>query len=281
MDAGSSLARVRAGVVALLVGLVVACGSAPAAPPTSSARTTGSLASELDKLRARGTLVVAIRVEAPPANRTMGDPAHAQKRAFEIAVANLVATAVLGPNARVELRSLGGDRLAGLDQGADIAMTVETPTAKDRALISSPYAASAVVLAARDGGPVGRVDDVANRSVVVAMDELGARDLAQSFFQQRGISVTLDTAQGVNGAVTALEADRAVALVGDGIGVNVLLTERKLVIVSAVASRPYVIATRKNAPDVAAAVDAALKAALASGAIRGEAAKAGFPYQAP
>ena len=113
------------------------------------------------------------------------------------------------------------------------------------------------------------------------MDELGARDLAQSFFQQRGISVTLDTAQGVNGAVTALEADRAVALVGDGIGVNVLLTERKLVIVSAVASRPYVIATRKNAPDVAAAVDAALKAALASGAIRGEAAKAGFPYQAP
>jgi ABC-type amino acid transport substrate-binding protein len=211
----------------------------------------------------------------------MGDPAHAQKRAFETAVASLVATAVLGPNAKIELRSVGGDRLAALDQGADLVMTVETPTAKDRALISSPYAASSVVLAARQGGPIQRADDLSGKSVVVAMDELGARDLAQSFFQQRGIVATLDNAQGVNGAVSTLEADRAAALVGDGIGVNVLLTERKLVIITAVAARPYVIATRKNAPDLASAVDVALKAALASGAIRGEAAKAGFPYAAP
>ena len=113
------------------------------------------------------------------------------------------------------------------------------------------------------------------------MDELGARDIAQSYFQQRAVTVTLDNYQGVNGAATALDSDRAVAIVGDGIGVAVIAGERKLKVITALASRPFVIATRKNAPDLAAAIDTALKDALARGAIKDAAMKAGFPYQAP
>src|SRR5207245_2283974 len=69
-------------------------GRAPAAP--ASAAPT----SALDALRAKGTLVVAIRVEAPPPDRNAGDPAHAQKRAFEAAVALILAQRILGPNAK-------------------------------------------------------------------------------------------------------------------------------------------------------------------------------------
>src|SRR5439155_14991264 len=271
--AGSSLTRARAGVVALLVGLVVACGSAPAAPLTSSARTTGSPASELDKLRARGTLVVAIRVEAPPANRAMGDPAHAQKRAFESAVATLVANAIFGPSVKVQLQSQGGDRLGALDQGADIAMVSEAPTSRDRALISAPYAANSVVVAAKDGGPVAKIEDLAGKSVGFAQDELVTRDLAQMFFQQRSVAVTLDMYMGVSGAATALEADRAVAFVGDGIGVAVLASERKLKVVTTVTPRPYVIALPRSSTELAKAVNAALSDALKSGAIKDAATK--------
>ena len=274
----------------LCVPLVVACGptgvptdataaaarSAPA--PTAPASAPGG---ELDRIRSRGTLIVAIRVEAPPANRTMGDPAHAQKRAFETAVATFIATAVIGPGAKVQFQSGGGDRLLALGGGADLAMVTEAPTSRDRALISPPYTANSVVLATRNGATIARIEDLAGKSVGVAQDELVTRDLAQAFFQQRATAVTLDTYMGVNGATTALEGDKAAAFVGDGIGVAFLAVDRGLKVLLEITPRPYVVAVRQNAPDLATAVNAALRAALASGAVRDAAAKASFPYVAP
>src|SRR5207237_9032788 len=104
--------------------------SAPAArsATTSAAASVGG---ELASLRARGTLIVAIRVEAPPAERTAGDPAHGQKRAFEAAVAALIASRILAAAGKIQLRRTGRDRLSGLSQGADIAMTVDTAAARD------------------------------------------------------------------------------------------------------------------------------------------------------
>jgi ABC-type amino acid transport substrate-binding protein len=251
---------------------------APGSPSPSAATAAGG---ELEKLRARGTLIVAIRVEAPPPNRSAGDPAHAQKRAFEAAVAALVAQRIIGPNAKVELRSVGGDRLAALDQGADIAMTVDTAAGRDRAQLSVPYAANAIVLAAKSGGPVKALEDIRGGTIAVAMDELGAREVAQAYLQERGIAATLDTYMGVSGAATALEAGKASALIGDKVGVAVIAADRSLSIVAVIAQRPYVIAVRKTAPDVAKAISEALRAALDSGAIRDAAAKASFPYEAP
>jgi len=224
---------------------------------------------------------VAIRVEAPPANRAMGDPAHAQKRAFEIAVATMVANAVFGSAVKVQFQSQGGDRLAALPAGADIAMATSSPTAADRALISPPYAANSVVVAVRDGGPVAKVEDLAGKNVGVAMDELVTRDIAQQFFQSRSVTVTLDTFMGVNGGATALESDKASAFIGDGIGVAFIAADRKIKAIADVTPRPYVMAVRKSAPDLANAVNAALQDALKSGAIKDAALKAGFPYTAP
>ena len=271
--------------VLLVLALLVACGpasTAPTASPTRAASAVPSTATtEIDKIKARGTLVVAIRVEAPPLNRAMGDPAHAQKRAFETAVATLVAGAIFGPSVKVQLQSQGGDRLGALDQGADIAMVSEGPTSRDRALISSPYAANSVVVAAKDGGPVAKIEDLAGKSVGFAQDELVTRDLAQMFFQQRTVAVTLDMYMGVSGAATALEADRAVAFVGDGVGVAFVAAERNLKVVTTVTPRPYVIALPRSSTELAKAVNAALSDALKSGAIKDAATKAALPYTAP
>ena len=264
-----------AAIVLSLAVTNAACGPAPAAPASAAP------SSALDALRARGTLVVAIRVEAPPPDRNAGDPAHAQKRAFEAAVALILAQRILGPNAKIELRSTGADRLVGLDQGADIAMTVDTAAARDRALVSPPYAAASIVLAAKTGGPVKQLEDIRGAAVAVAMDELGARAIAQAFLQERAIAATLDTYMGVSGSATAVDAGKAVALIGDKIGVSVIAADRSLTTIVAIAQRPYVIAVRKSAPELAAAIADALRAALASGAIRDAATKAAFPYEAP
>src|SRR5205823_3527725 len=149
----------------LVLAILAACGPTASAPTVSPSRAASAAPSaattEIEKIKARGTLVVAIRVEAPPANRAMGDPAHAQKRVFETAVATLVANAIFGPSVKVQLQSQGGDRLGALDQGADIAMVSEGPTSRDRALISSPYAANSVVVAAKEGGSVAKLEDLA------------------------------------------------------------------------------------------------------------------------
>jgi ABC-type amino acid transport substrate-binding protein len=212
----------------------------------------------------------------------LGDPAHAQKRAFEIAVATLVAVAILGPQGKVELRPIGGDRVLALAQGADMTMVADTPTLRDRALVTPPYAAASIVLATKDGGSIARVEDLAGKVIAASQDEIGSRDAAQGFFQQRGIAVTLDTAAGhINGAATALDDGRASALAGDGIAVAVVAGERGLKVLAEIAPRPYVIAVRQGAGDLAIAVNAALRDALASGAIKEAAAKAAFPYGAP
>jgi len=274
----------RIGATVALVVILAACatgGSNAAASRPSPTSASPSVAGQLGELRARGTLIVAIRVEAPPPNRSAGDPAHAQKRAFEAAVAAIVATRVLGPNAKVELRSVGGDRLAALDQGADVVMTVDTAAARGRALITAPYAAGAIVLAAKTGGSVKQPEDLRGGTVAVAMDELGAREVAQTYLQERSITATLDSYMGVSGAATAVDAGRANAMIGDKVGTMVVAGERSLAIVAVIAQRPYVIAVRQTAPDLASAISDALRVALASGEIREAAAKAAFPFEAP
>jgi len=272
------------GATVVLALMLASCASTTSntAPSRSSSLTASpSAIGALGELRARGTLIVAIRVEAPPPSRTAGDPAHAQKRAFEAAVAAIVATRVIGPNAKVELRSVGGDRLAALDQGVDVVMTVDTAAARGRASISAPYAAGAIVLASKTGGPVKQLEDVRGATVAVAMDELGAREVTQAFLLERGITATLDNYMGVNGAATAVDAARATSMIGDKAGTLVVASERSLSIVTVIAQRPYVIAVRQTVPDLAAAISDALRAALASGEIREAAAKAAFPFEAP
>ena len=272
----------------VLIVLAAACGTAvPAtsANPTiasSIAPATPSAKSAIDQIKARGTLIVAVRQEAPnPPSKTMGDPAHAQKRAFEVAVATMVASAIFGPAVKVQFQNQGGDRIGLLASGVDLAMVTSSPASSDRALISPSYAANSVVVAAKDGGAVARIEDLAGKNVGVAQDELVTKDLAQQFFQQKSIAPTLDSYQGMFGASLALDDGKAVAVVGDGIGVAILAGERKLKVVGTVAQRPYVIAVRQDAKDLAAAVNAALQDALKSGAIKDAATRAGFPYTAP
>lgn len=193
----------------------------------------------------------------------------------------MLATKILGPTETVELRGLGGDRLAALDQGADLVMTVDTTAAHDRALISVPYAGAAIAITAKEGGTIRRIEDIGGQAIAVGQDELGARDVAQTVLQQRGIQATLANYMGVSGAIAAVEDGKAVAIIGDSVGLALVGSSRGLTLLAELAKRPYVVAARKSAPKLAAAIDDALKSLLASGEIRTAAVRAGFPYASP
>ena len=272
----------KAALWPMVASMVVACGS-PAATTQRAAVPSAAL-SELESLRARKTLVVSIRVEEPPAGRVPQDPAHKQKRAFEAAVAELLAQRIIGTGARVELRSAGGDRLAALDTAdVDIAMVASSPAIASRALLSTPYAAGAIVVAVPSASPVTRLEELAGKTVAVAQDELRAPELVPQALQQRGIQPTLRTVVGMGGATQLVYTGEAAAVVGDLTGLNVLLTERpgSFRVIGELERRPAVVAARQGARELIAAVNIALRDLLASGAISAAAAKAGLPYGAP
>ena len=265
----------------LFASLIVVCASPAAAPGRSAAPTA---AGELEALRARKTLVVSIRVEEPPTGRAPQDPAHKQKRAFEAAVAELLAQRIIGAGAKVELRSAGGDRVAALDSpDVDVAMIASSPASASRALLSTPYAAGAIVVAVPASSTITRVEELAGKTVAVAQDELRAPDLVPQALQQRGVQATLRTVMGMGGATQLVSSGEAAAAVGDQTGLSVLLAERpgSFRVIGELEKRPAVVATRSGARELIAAVNGALRDLLSSGAISAAAAKAGLPYTAP
>lgn len=266
--------------VGCLLALVVACAS----PSTATRTAAPAPAGELDTLRARKILVVSVRVEEPPSGKVPQDPAHKQKRAFEAAVAELLAQRIIGAGAKVELRSAGGDRIAALDSpGVDIAMVASSPANAARALLSTPYAAGAIVVAVPAASTVTKLEELSGKTVAVAQDELRAPDLTSQAFQQRAIQVTTRTVLGMGGASELAASGEAAAVVGDQTGLAVLLAERpgSFRFIGELEKRPFVVAARSGARELIAAVNGALRDLLASGAISAAATRAGLPYSAP
>lgn len=244
--------RLMRGLVATLVVMVlaIACTASTPTTATTTASASPSSADPLAAIRARGSLIIAIRVSAPPAGVQQQDVAHTQKRALEAAVATAVTRRIIGTAARVEFKELGRDRAGLVERGeADIAMTFADTTSSGVAF-SPPYAAGGIVLAVK--GSSAAVDARALTGQTIAattQGEVNANELAQAFIRDRGITATLSPVPGLAAAFAALDAGQVAAVIGDRTGIAVLQRGRAdpVRVIAELANRPYVIATRKNA----------------------------------
>jgi ABC-type amino acid transport substrate-binding protein len=229
----------------------------------------------------RGTLIVSIRMVAPPAQREQGDAAHEQKRAFEAAIAGALAQRILGPTARAEFKNTGRDRVGPVaNRDADIAMASAT-TGAAGVSFSQPYAAGGVVLVA--GGAATRVEDLAGKTIGTTPGDNDSAEAAQAFFAQRGIQVQFQSFTGLRPAVEALDAGQLAGVAADRTGVAVVNRGRTNALRTIVdlASRPFAVAVSADATTLLAKVNDALAALTASGDIRKLADTAGFPYEVP
>lgn len=270
--------------LALLVAGWTLGACAPAAGPVASPTRAGGAQSALEVIRAKKTLTVAVRVEEPQGGRTPQDPAHRQKRAFELGVATLLAQRIIGPDAKLEVRSAGGDRVAAAEQGqADLAFIASSPSLAGRALFSDPYAGGAIVVAVPAASTVARLEDLAGKTVSIAQDELRAQEVVTQLLAQRGVQVTTRTVMGMTGATTAAESGETAAAVGDSVGLAVIVQARpgSFRTIASLEKRPAVVAVRSGSRELLAAVNIALRALLAEGAIRAAAVQAALPYEAP
>jgi ABC-type amino acid transport substrate-binding protein len=236
----------------------------------------------LAALRARGTLIVSVRMMAPPAQREQGDAAHEQKRTFEAALAGALAQRILGAGARAELRNTGRDRTAPVaSRDADIAMTIVLPAVSGISF-SQPYAAGGVDLVT-SASAIARIEDLAGKTVATTPGDVDTAELAKTFFEQRGVAVQLKAFTNMRAAADAVVSGEIAAVAGDRAGVAVLNRERQnaLRTLSQLASRPFAVGVRNDASALLAKVNEALAALGATGEIRKLAEAASFPYEAP
>jgi len=268
-------ALARAGALSFAV-FVAACAPGPGPAPSQTP------ADALSALRARGTLIVSIRMMAPPAQREQGDAAHEQKRAFEAALATALAQRILGTEARAELRNTGRDRTAPVaSRDADLAMTFVMPAVTGISF-SQPYAAGGVDLVTT-GSSIARVEDLSGKTVATTPGDSDSAELAKTFFDQRALTVKLQAFGSMRAAVDALTAGQVQAVAGDRAGVAVLNRDRQnaLRTLSQIASRPFAVGVRSDAAALLAKVNEAIAALGASGELRKMAETASFPYEAP
>jgi len=272
-------------LVTALIVVVVATACSASAPTTASPTVSPSPAGAdlLTALRARGSLIVAIRVSAPPAGVQQQDVAHAQKRALEAAIASALTLRILGANARVDFKELGRDRAGLVERGeADLAMTFAETTGN--VAFSLPYAAGGVVLVVKGSSRATEARALAGQTIAATtMGEINANEIAQAFLRDKGITATLSPMPGLSAAFAALDAGQVAAVIGDRTGIAVLQHGRAepVRVIAEVASRPYAIAMRKDATALRAAVNSALADLTASGEIPRLAGTAGFPYESP
>jgi ABC-type amino acid transport substrate-binding protein len=272
-------------LVAALTLVMVATACTASAPTTATARASASSASvdPLTAFRARGSLIVAIRVTAPPGGVQQQDVAHAQKRALEAALASALTKRIVGPTALADFKELGRDRAGLVERGeADLAMTFAESTSN--VAFSLPYAAGGIVLAVKASSTASDARALAGQTIAATtMGEINASEIAQIFLRDKGITATVSPMPGLTAAFAALDTGQVAAVIGDRTGIAVLQRGRAepVRVIAEVASRPFVIAMRKDATVLLAAVNSALAELAASGEIRRLADAAGFPYEAP
>jgi len=239
----------------------------------------------LAQLRARGSLIVGIRLSASAGGQQQLDVAHGQKRALESALATQLAMRIIGPTARVDFRELGRDRASLVERGdVDVAMTSTAETPSANVVFSEPYADGGIVLAVKRTSTVTDPRALAGQTIAATTTgEVNANEVAQAYFKDRGVTATIAPFPGLAAAVAALDAGQVTGVIGDRTGIAVLQRGRAepMRVIAELASHPYVIAMRKDAVSLQAAVDSVLNALVSSGEIQTLATAAGFPYEAP
>jgi len=237
-------------------------------------------ADRLDEIRARGKLIASVKNQGPSAPELHKDPAHFQKRGFEIAIAHAIAEKVLGDPAKLELKLLPkASRVAAVASGVvDLAITMLAVTDDRKAQVdfSRPYWVGGLTLLVRKGSPIAGLAELDGKRVVVAQQN--ANDHGAELVRMAGkIKLTLERAKSFAEGAAAVEAGKYDALVAPEANIDVWLrTHPKLARTPRLRDERYAVAVRKGETRLLAAVDEAIAALEKSGTLARLAAENGL-----
>ena len=181
------------------------------------ASTAASADGKLAQVRARGKLIVSVKNDA---KRVHNDPAHLQKRGFEIELAHVIARRILGDSDNVELRMFARPvRLPMLAMGAVDMVISMIPATADNATqcdFSHPYFSSGLSLLTNAGGKPLTLNDLAGKTIAFrkqSYNQYGAE--LQRIADESGVKLVVRYYSSFDAAVKGLAAGEAVAMGGN------------------------------------------------------------------
>lgn len=260
---------------------VLVAVAAVAALVSSTAR-----ADALADIRARGRLVVSVKNDAPHPHK---DPAHFDKRGFELELVHALAARIVGDPAKVELRLLARPvRLPMLAAGGVDLVVSMIPVSDDNARqcdFSHPYFAAGMSLLLRDGAARPRtLDALAQKTIAFrkqAFNDHGAELLRLT--KARGIAVTVRYFPTFDEAAAAVARGQAAAMGGNFVDLAAWQKSHAGFVVDATLfdERAIAVAVKKGEHALLEAVNATIDALSRSGELERMTLKWHLPYLLP
>jgi aspartate/glutamate/glutamine transport system substrate-binding protein len=218
---------------------------------------------KLDEIRARGRLIASVKNQGPASPSLHNDPAHFQKRGFELAIAHAIARQILGDDSKIELKLLPKlARIPAVMNGqVDLAITMLAITDERRAQIdfSEPYYEAGLALLVKAGSRIARVEDLDGRKVAApkqTVHDHGAE--LKKLAAAKGVHVTIVELPSFALGAAAVENGKVAALVAPSANIDVFLAQgnARLAKSTGLLNREqYAVAIKKGNGDLLQAVN--------------------------
>jgi putative glutamine transport system substrate-binding protein len=211
---------------------------------------TAAYAGTPSEIRARGKLVVSVKNEGAAAPSAHHDPAHFQKRDFEVELARALAKKVLGDANKLELKLMPrAVRLFAVAEDrvdACISMISVDEDKQRQVDFSRPYWSNGLAVLVKTGTRIDKLQDLAGKHFV-ALRQTANDPSAELARKAKGISFTVGRVTSFEDAASLIEAKKAVGLITHAINIDAWVAKHPGFARSAILSREeFAIAVKKG-----------------------------------
>jgi len=240
---------------------------------------------KLEQIRARGRLIVSVKNDA---KKPHNDPAHFQKRGFEVELTQALARRIVGDATRVELRILARPvRLPMLASGAvDLVVSMIPVTADNlgQCDLSHPYFSAGLSLLVPSSAPPLTLKDLGGKTIAFrkqSFNDYGAE--LQRIADEAGVKLTIRYYPTFDQAVGAVAKGEAVAVGGNFVDLDAYRKEHAGFTVNAalLEERQVAVAVKKGDADLLRVVNQLIDELKRSGELKRMTEKWHLPYLLP
>ena len=231
----------------------------------------GAAEDVLARIRERDRLIVSVKNEGNPARAAHKDPAHFNKRDFELGLAHAIAAKLLGAPEKVEFRLMRKpDRVPAVADGrVDIAISMLRPGKSQRAKVeySRPYYETAAAVMQRTNGAIRTAADFGGRRIgVIARNDIGPQAAIEALGGGRPPEKLVEF-DSFDAAAEAIREGAIDGLLSEAVNIDIYLAENPGTLgrSRALSHEPVAVAVPHDSPALLAAINEVIGELEASG----------------
>lgn len=229
-----------------------------------------ALVPSVEQIRARGRLIVSVKNEGVPQPALHRDPAHFQKRGFELELARAIAARVVGSADKLELRLLPRrERVPALLAGkVDLVISMIRVQPTEGVAFSIPYFSGGLVMLVRKEGGISKIAELGGgHAGIVRAHANDPTAEVQRILGERKVTVAIDYFDRIDDAARALKGGKIRAIIGHDANLAAWAREHADVRIATekLSHDEFAVAVRAGDDDLRALVDEVIRKLEKSG----------------